>query len=232
MAATIRRVRHYIGEVGKPNAILTDNGTQFTSKQWVKGLNELQIKPKYTAIRNPCTNLAERVNRILGNLFRIFVGDQHTKWSRFITTIEICINETYHDTIELTPYEAQFGRRPTRIWEKYINQEVSGDSIPDDHQIFVKMKMKREKHANKMNEANKTTKFKIGDLVLIRTYCQSDAVQRKIDKICELYSGPYKVKQVLGKATYILVECSDEQKVRGKFNIRQLKRYYSKKDGS
>ena len=50
-AATIRRVRQYIKEVGKPNAIVTDNGTQFTSKQWVKGLNKLQIKPKYTAIR-------------------------------------------------------------------------------------------------------------------------------------------------------------------------------------
>ena len=55
-------------------------------------------------------------------------------------------------------------------------------------------------------------------------------MQKKIDKFCELYCGPYKVKQVLGEATYILVECSDEQKVRGKFNIRQLKAYHSRKE--
>ena len=128
--------------------------------------------------------------------------------STFIATIESCINETYHDTIKLTPYETQFERRPTRVWERYINQEVSGDSISDNHQIFIKINMKRVKHANKMNEANKTTKFKIGDLVLIRTYCQSYAVQRKIVKFCELYCGPYKVRQVLGEATYCLLYTS------------------------
>ena len=166
--------------------------------------SELQIQPKYTAIRNPCANLVERINRQLGNMFRIFIGKQHTKWSRFIATIDSCINETYHDTIELTPYDAQFGRRPARIWEKYLNPEVHEHRITDNHQIFVKMKMKREKHAKKMNEDNKITKFKTGNLVLVRTHCQSDAMQKKIDKFCELYCGPYKVKQVLGEATYIL----------------------------
>ena len=112
---------------------------------------------------------------------------------------------TNEKVTELKPYETQFERRPTRVWESYINQEVSGDSISDNHQIFIKMNMKRVKHANKMNEANKTTKFKIGDLVLISTYCQSDAVQRKNDKFCELHCGPYKVRQVLGEATYISV---------------------------
>ena len=158
-------------EFGTPKAILTDNGTQFTSKQWANGLNELQIRPKYTAIRNPCANLTERVNRQLGNLFRIFVSDHHTKWSRFVTTIESCINETFHETIEITPYEAHLGRRPTRVWEKYIDKEVTGDCQPDKNQIFVKMRTKREKQAKKINEDNKTTKFEIGDLVLIRTYC-------------------------------------------------------------
>ena len=229
-AATLRRIRQYCDEFGTPKAILTDNGTQFTSKHWVNGLNDLRIKPKYTPIRNPCANLAERINRQLGNLFRIFVGEQHTKWSQFIATIESCINETYHETIEITSYEAQLGRKPTRVWDRYINKEITGDCRTDSQQIFVKMKMKRENRANKMNENIKTTKFKVGDLVLIRTYCQSDTIQRKINKFCELYSGPYKVKQILGEATYTLVKWSDEQKFREKFNIRQLKRYYPKRN--
>ena len=71
---TLNKLKSYIQEVGKPKAILTDNGTQFTSKSWVKQLKALEIKPKYTAIRNPCTNLAERINRQLGNIFRVMVG--------------------------------------------------------------------------------------------------------------------------------------------------------------
>ena len=48
--ATLRRLRQYVNEFGKPKAILTDNGTQFTSKQWIKGLDELGIIPKYLSL--------------------------------------------------------------------------------------------------------------------------------------------------------------------------------------
>ena len=61
----------------RPKTILTDNGTQFTSKSWTENLEKVGIRPKYTAIRNPSTNLSERVNRQLGNLFRILVGGHH-----------------------------------------------------------------------------------------------------------------------------------------------------------
>ena len=172
---------------------------RFTSKQWIKGLDELGIIPKYTAIRNPQTNLAERVNRQLGNLFRIFVGDQHTKWSKFINTIECCINEVYHETIEVTPYEAHHGRKPSRVWEKFIKENCdTKEETVDSHQIFVRIKRKRERHAKRVNEANKMTRFQVGDLVLVRTHYQSDAMQRRIEKFCELYTGPFKIKDIVG----------------------------------
>ena len=191
-AATLRRVHQYCKELGSPRVIITDNGTQFSSKKWLDGLTELNIQPRFTAIRNPCANLAERINRQLGNLFRIFVGDQHTKWSRYVPIVESCINETYHETIEVTPYEAQLGKKPTRAWEKYINKDMLLVKGVDHNQIFIKMKEKREKQAKLCNEIKTITKFKIGEKVLIRTYHQSDAVQKRIEKFCELYCGPYK----------------------------------------
>ena len=211
----------------RPKAILTDNGTQFTSKKWVNGLKELNIQPKYTAIRNPCANLAKRINRQLGNLFRIFVHDQHTKWSQYVRTIEACINEVYHETIEITPHEAHLGKRPTRAWGKCLDKEVIDIKGSFNSNIFVKIKEKREKHAKRSNESKKITKFATGDKVLIRTYYQSDGTLKKIDKFFELFSGPYKVNRILGDATYELVDCDNNNKVRGKFNIWQIKKYYA-----
>ena len=49
-----------------------------------KNLTNLEIKRKYTAIRNPCMNLAERMNRQLGNIFPVLVGGHHTKWFEHI----------------------------------------------------------------------------------------------------------------------------------------------------
>ena len=67
---TINKIKLYCEEIGKPVAILSDNGTQFTSQKWKNTLQELHIKPKFTAVRNPCTNLAERINQQLGNMLR------------------------------------------------------------------------------------------------------------------------------------------------------------------
>ena len=141
---TLRRIRSYCEEFGQPRAILTDNGTQFTSKKWINGLKELNIQPKFTAIRNPCANLAERINRQLGNLFRIFVHDRHTKWSQYVKTIEACLNEVYHETIEVTPHEAHLGTRPTRAWEQCLDREIINIEGKLDSNIFVKIKEKRD----------------------------------------------------------------------------------------
>lgn len=105
---TINKLKQYIREVGKPKSVVSDNGSQFTSKKWIETLTELNIKAKFTAIRNPCTNLAERVNRQLGNMFRVLVGECHTKWAKYLRLVEECINQTYHETIQTTPHEAQW----------------------------------------------------------------------------------------------------------------------------
>ena len=171
---TLRRIKDYCAEFGRPkviltDVILTDNGTQFTAKKWIEGLKELNIQPRYTAIRNPCANLAERINRQLGNLFRIFVHDQHSKWSRYIRLIDTCINEVYNETIEIIPHEAHLGKRPTRAWEKCLDKEVIDVKGSSNSNVFVKIKEKREKHAKRINDNKKITKFAIGDKVLIRT---------------------------------------------------------------
>ena len=65
--------------------------------------------------------------------------------------------------------------------------------------------------------------------MLLRSYHQSDAAMKRIDKFFELYTGQYKVNRVLGDATYELTECDSSGKMRGKFNVRLLKRYYETK---
>jgi transposase InsO family protein len=62
---------HYFQSVIKPEAILSDHGSQFSSPSWQKALAELGIKCKYSPIRHPESNPTERVMRELGKYFRI-----------------------------------------------------------------------------------------------------------------------------------------------------------------
>lgn len=222
----LNRLKQYIREYGKPEKIYTDNGTQFTSKRWKENLTELGIRPLFTPIRNPCSNLAERVNRQLGNLFRIFVGHKHKKWGNVVADIEQCINHTHHDTITMTPYEAQFGKPPKRVWEKYIDKEVirtEGKNLDD---IYIKIKDKRSKVIDKRNqELTNVVKFKEGEEVLLKSYHQSDALMGKIEKFYEIWEGPYIVTRIVGESTY---EIMKNGAIRGIFNVRLLKPYFKR----
>ena len=136
-------------------------------------------------------------------------------------------NETYYDTIEMTPYQAQWGTKPKRVWESYVDHELMKEEMKNRHnELYQKMKRKGEQRAQKKNEESNKLKFKVGDLILVKTNPISDAVHKVTVKFCELYQGPYKVTSIKGGATYEVSEINKPETVWGIFNVRQLKQYH------
>lgn len=223
---TLKRLKEYVELHGTPHAVLADNGTQFTTPKWKEGLAAMNIKARWTAIRNPCTNVAERINRQLGNLFRLFIRGTHAGWARQLKTIEACINESYHETIGTTPFQAHYGKPPPRSWNKFLDRKV----IKDQHgasagEIYLRIKEKREREAEKANRMVTLTTFDVGDKVLLRANPMSDAFNKVIGKFCDRYIGPFVITDKVGCATYMLADVNDPRKSRGRFNVRQLKKY-------
>lgn len=126
----------------------------------------------------------------------------------------------------MTPYQAQFGVRPVRSWTRYIPVEMQPDSVTNHGDVYLKIKNKRERKAEKANAAAKITTFKEGDMVLVRTYPISDALHKIMSKFCSLYEGPYRVKERRSIATYVLEHLDNRKGLRGIFNVRQLKPYH------
>ena len=79
--ATIRKVDNFIRDVGKPLKILSDRGTQFTSKRWKGSPEERKIKVILTSIRHPQANMVERTNRELARFLRTLLSEnEHSSW--------------------------------------------------------------------------------------------------------------------------------------------------------
>ena len=58
--------------------------------------------------------MVERVNRELARFFGTFLpAERHDSWYSWIEEIETIFNESYHDTIGITPYEALLEKNPT-----------------------------------------------------------------------------------------------------------------------
>ena len=121
--ATVRKIDQFIDNIGKPQKILSDRDTQFTGRKWKEALKQREIKMIITSKRHPSANMVERVNRELARLFRTFLPeDRHDSWYNYIEEIKTILNESHHDTIEMTPREALIGEKPRSIWEKWIPQ--------------------------------------------------------------------------------------------------------------
>jgi hypothetical protein len=94
-----------------------------------------------------------------------------------------------------------------------------------EREIYLRIKQKRERHAEKANRNQKITGFNVGDLVMVRACRTSDAQQKVMSKFCDIYEGPYRVVKKISLSTYQL-EHLHRQEMRGIFNTRQLKAYH------
>ncbi|KAG5879083.1 hypothetical protein JTB14_006351 [Gonioctena quinquepunctata] len=72
--------KDYIPNVQKPECILSDNATQFTSELWKITLGELGIRIKHISVYFPAGNITERYNEEIGRLLWSYCNEKHTKW--------------------------------------------------------------------------------------------------------------------------------------------------------
>lgn len=107
-------------DIGKPESIITDHGTQFKGKRWREEMLGRAINTYKTSIYYPSSNPAERVLRELGRILRTYCHDDHKRWSEYITDAKTYLNLSYHETLGICPYQLMFTRPPPRKITKLI----------------------------------------------------------------------------------------------------------------
>lgn len=230
--ATVNRLLNdYFPKYGKPGKILCDQGTQFKSKHFIKSMKDENINLIFTSIRHPQANIVERVMRELSRFFRMFVSDNHSGWVKWVPIIESCMNECHNDTTELTPIELHLDKKPTRPWTEFFNldNEYKKDLTYETKIELTRKRIIRKGQMRKVrfDKSHKLTSFSVGDLVLVRANNISDAASKKIAKFMTLFEGPYIILEKVYETTFVVAHPTTK-KVRGKFNIQDLRRYYTR----
>lgn len=226
--AVLRVLRDdYYPKYGKPTRIISDRGTQFTSNEWRNGLREDGVGVTLTSIRHPEGNIVERVNRELGRFFRCLLKKKHSEWLEWITVIESCINEVYHETTEQTPLEIHLGVRPTRFWENALGlspRQVLSAKERDCKLRLVRANIeeKGKKRSARLKRSTKVWEIAIGDMVLVKANNVSNPAKSILAKFLALYEGPYRVSKQVASATYELFD-DRRGKLRGTFHKNNLK---------
>lgn len=218
---------NYVDDAGgKPEKILADNGTQFTSRRWRNDLEAAGIRVKFCSIRHPQSNPTERVMRELGRMFRVLCSTQHNTWSKHLKTIEACLNCATHHGTGCIPHELQFGTEVPDPMRDLIPYPIQ---LPlDFNKIVVQAVKKLSKGFDnrKRNQRNHHPYiYKIDDLVLIRVPHLSNQSDKVIHKFFHLYEGPYKIGRIISNNAFVLSDVDTEVELRGTYNRNCLRPY-------
>nr|CAH7716438.1 unnamed protein product [Callosobruchus chinensis] len=201
-------LKDYVPNVQKPNAVLSDNGTQFRSREWSRRLGAEGILVKFTSTYYPQGNQTERLNREIGRLLRVFCHENHKKWSFTLEDVEMCINNVVHESTGFCPNMLQFGRMLENNVCEIINfpKVKNGDQATSLESLWVlassKLKTKAQRRKAKHDSKVKLCTLNVGDAVLVRSHQLSKADEGKIKKLFALFEGPFYISKVVGPNSY------------------------------
>lgn len=221
---------------GIPETIIMDNGRQFVGKEFKNLANKYAVKNLwFNTPYHPQNNPTERVNKVIGNVLRCYVKDNHRLWDKDIHQVEVALNTSCSEVTGYTPFFLVFGRHFTHSasdYRAYLDETTDvSKAIPNRikflegfKNIFTdisnRLKKAYEKYKKHYDRDKSDRTFEVGNIVYKRNYIQSDAINYKSAKLCPKY-----VKcKVVAKISDVIYELEDiHGKNIGKWHIKDLK---------
>ena len=221
--------------VGIPSEILSDRGTQFTSKLMAELCRMLNVKQIFTTPYHPAANgLVERFNGTLKTLLKKTCDEQPKLWDKYINSILFAYRDTPQTSLGFTPFEMIYGRNvrgPLNTLRDILEDKSDTSDITKyeyiitlkekletvcnlAHKELFKAQRKYQKHYDKRTSKRM---LKPGDSVLLLLPSDSN-------KLLVQWKGPFKVLERVNRVDYV-IEINGKNKT---FHINMLKQYFQR----
>jgi hypothetical protein len=95
---------------GVPRKIMSDRGSQFTSKFWEKLHESMDTKLNFSSAYHSQTDgQTKRTNQILEDMLRACALKYRKSWDKSLPYVEFSYNNSYQASIEMVSFEALYG---------------------------------------------------------------------------------------------------------------------------
>lgn len=184
---------------GVPETLHSDNGAQFTGKEFKELLQLYGINHMKTAIYSPQSNASERVNQSILTGIRSCLETDQSKWDEDISNIECALRASVHSSIGISPYFALFGHHMITHADVYKIARKLG--VLEDGEVNIELKAQKmqsirekirqnlhkayEKNVKTYDKRSKYTDFKPGQEVFRKNFTQSDFSKGLNAKLCK-----------------------------------------------
>ena len=180
-----------------PDAVLSDNGREFTAEDFKEVMREFNIRHIFSTPYHPSSNGAvERVNRTIIQLLKGTADRDGTEWDDKLYKVVVSYNSTTHSQIKLSPSE-------------FI--------LSQEHDVTLPLVVEKSVTETWKSGNPKFAPYKIGQKVLKRVIKPGNLTTNKLKSN---YSGPYVVRKVQsnGKTYVIQKEISGAPRIKAHYD--------------
>ncbi|CAJ2629809.1 unnamed protein product [Trifolium pratense] len=230
--------RNVLARFGIPQVVVTDNGTQFTDKDFQAFLVALGTKQHFTSVEHPQTNgQAEAANKVILRGLRRRLDQNKKKWVEELDNVLWAYRTTPHSTTGETPFRMVYGTEavipveigePSRRTEQPLDEEQNDEALREELDLVeeirtgasLKEATLKQKIAARHDTKVIKREFEVGSLVLRRNADSQDG------KLAPNWEGPYRVIDKTENGAYYLEDLRGKKLPRP-WNAQKLKQYYS-----
>jgi hypothetical protein len=218
---------------GVPKKMVSDQGTQFTSKFWEKLHESMDTKLNFSSAYHPQTDgQTKRVNQVLEDMLRACALKDNQSWDKCLLYAEFSYNNSYQESTKMTPFEFLYGRKcmTPLFWNESGENQIFGPYILQEAERQVQMvrenlKLAQSRQKSYADNRRRELRFQVGDFIYLKVSPMRGLCHFKIrGKLAPRYIGPFKILEQRGEVAYQLelpLQLSDMHDV---FHVSQLRK--------
>jgi hypothetical protein len=177
---------------GVPKKIVSDRGTQFTSKFWERLHKTLDTQLHFSSAYHPQTDgRTERVNQSLEDMLRACAMQYGRSWDKSLSYAEFSYNNSYQESLKMTLFEMLYGRRcqTPLFWSETGEQKVFGPDIMQEAEKQVRMvrenlRVAQSRQKSYADHRRRELSFEVGDFVYLKVSPMRGLRRFKVRRFC------------------------------------------------
>jgi hypothetical protein len=231
---------------GLQDEFVSDRDVRFTSRFWQQVLSLVGTRQSMSTAFHPQSDgQTERVNRVLEEFLRSYVGPTQDDWDELLPLAEYAINNSVHTSTKFTPFFLNSGQHPLNPLTMYRQvgdrrSRLAGRAAISElpavmafvkniheaiHKAKVNLKAARDRQKTYADQNRRELTFTIGDQVLLRTK-NLKLKTTGSRKLLPKWIGPFPVIGKVGQVAYKL-ELPDVMLCHPVFHVSNLQPYRS-----
>jgi hypothetical protein len=216
-----------------PNKIVSDRGSQFTSRFWQMLHECLDTRLNFSsADHSQIDGQTKRTNQVLEDMLRACALKHGGSWDKSLPYAELSYNNSYQTSLMMSPFEALYGRkcRTPLYWDQTGERQFFGPKIIQEAEEQVRLIGENLRTAQSRQKSYADTRrrlleFKEGDHVYLKvSLIQGMRTFKVKGKLSPRFIGPFLIVKRVGEVAYQLELPDHLADVHDVFHVSQLKK--------